>query len=96
MGKRKQQKKKVQAPARFAVGTQVRVKPGITDPDFPDIPLGGWAGTVREVNQKENPPAYLIVWNKPTLDHLHRVFRKRCEREGDPNYQLVNDYLSWF
>ncbi len=46
MGKKKRQGKKVQAPPRFAPGAQVRVKPGTTVPDFEDIPLGGWAGTV--------------------------------------------------
>jgi hypothetical protein len=29
-----------------------RVKYGIPDPDFPDIPLGGWAGTIAEVDQR--------------------------------------------
>lgn len=40
------QGKKSPAAARFAVGAQVRVKPGTTDLDFPDIPLGGWAGPI--------------------------------------------------
>ena len=60
----------------------MRVKPGTTDPDFPDIPLGGWAGTIREVDQRSTPPTYLIEWNKHTLDHMHPVYRKRCERDG--------------
>jgi len=75
-------KKKPRTPTRFDAGTQVRVKPGTTDPDFPDIPLGGWAGTVSEVDQKSAPPTYLIEWNKHTLDHMHPFFRKRCERDG--------------
>jgi len=58
------------------------VKPGTTDPDFPDIPLGGWAGTVSEVDQRSNPPLYLVEWNKHTLDQMHPVYRKRCERDG--------------
>lgn len=41
MAKKKKNENKPGAPARFAVGTQVRVKPGTTVPDFPDIPLGG-------------------------------------------------------
>ena len=61
---------------------QVRVKPGITVPDFEDIPLGGWAGAIREVDQRSAPATYLIEWNKLTLDHMHPVYRKRCERDG--------------
>ena len=68
-------------PARFAVGDRVRAKPGTTVPDFEDIPLGGWAGTVREVDRHSNPPGYLIEWDKHTLDHMHPVYLKRCERD---------------
>jgi hypothetical protein len=78
-------KKKEKTPrttARFATGAQVRVKPGTTDPDFPDIPLGGWAGAIREVDQRSDPPTYLIEWDRHTLDHMHPVYRKRCERDG--------------
>jgi hypothetical protein len=32
--------------AKFVVADSVRVKSGVTDPDYPDIPLGGWRGTV--------------------------------------------------
>ena len=32
----------------FAVGSRVRVRRGTIDPDYPDIPLGGWTGTVLE------------------------------------------------
>jgi hypothetical protein len=75
-------KKKPRPPARFAAGAQVRVKPGTTDPDFPDIPLGGWAGTIQEVDQRSDPPTYLVEWDRHTLDHMHPVYRKRCERDG--------------
>jgi hypothetical protein len=82
MSKKKKQGTEPRTPTRFAVGAQVRVKPGTTDPDFPDIPLGGWAGTISEVDERSNPPTYLIEWTKHTLDHLHPVYRKRCERDG--------------
>jgi len=75
--------KKPGTSAQFGVGNLVRVKPGTTDPDFPDIPLGGWAGTITEMDQRSNPPTYLIEWNKHTLDHMHPVYRKRYyERDG--------------
>jgi hypothetical protein len=74
--------KKPGTPARFAAGAQVRVKPGTADPDFPDIPLGGWAGTITEVDRRSAPPMYLIEWDRHTLGHMHPVYRKRCERDG--------------
>jgi hypothetical protein len=64
-------KKPASPPARFAVGSLVRVKPGTTVPDFEDLPLGGWAGTVIEVDRRA-PTTYLIEWNRHTLRHMHR------------------------
>ena len=78
----KPSKSKPQPPPKLAVGDGVRVKPGTTDPDFPDIPLGGWAGTVREVDRRSAPPTYLIEWDRHTLGQMHPVYRKRCERDG--------------
>jgi hypothetical protein len=81
-GKKQKKAKKPRTPARFDAGAQVRVKPGTTVPDFEDIPLGGWVGTIREVNARSAPPTYLIEWNRYTLDNMHPIFRKRCERDG--------------
>jgi hypothetical protein len=75
------QRDKQTFPARYGVGNHVRVKPGTTDPDFKDISLGGWAGAISEVNPQSNPPTYLIQWDRRTLDHMHPVFRKRCQRD---------------
>jgi len=69
------------APVQFVVGDAVRVRSGVTDPDFPDIPLGGWAGKITEV-ENGNPPLYLIRWNQETLKSIHPVYLKRCERDG--------------
>jgi hypothetical protein len=58
------------------------VKTGTTVPDFPDIPLGGWSGTVIDVDERSNPPSYLIEWDRCTLNQMHPVYRKRCQRDG--------------
>jgi hypothetical protein len=60
----------------------VRVKRGVADPDFPDVPLGGWSGTVREVDSSGGGRLCLVEWNEATLAAIHPVFRKRCERDG--------------
>jgi hypothetical protein len=72
---------KTKSPPKFKVGDAVRVKSGTADPDFDDLPIGGRAGTITEI-QHSNPPLYLIRWNQQTLDNIHPVHRNRCERDG--------------
>jgi hypothetical protein len=67
---------------RFKAGMKVRVKHGVRDPDFPDIPLGGWAGIIREVEQAKGQTTYLIAWDRATFLGMHPVYKKRCERDG--------------
>ena len=67
--------------ARFKVGNTVRTKSGVTDPDFDDVPIGGWVGTVSDA-EPGNPATYLIEWNQHTLANIHPVYRNRCERDG--------------
>lgn len=69
-------------PPRFEPGMKVRVNHGVRDPDFPDIPLGGWAGTVKEVEQAKGQTTYLIAWDRTTPRGMHPVYKKRCERDG--------------
>ena len=46
---------RMQTPPSFAIGDKVYVKPSTIDPDFPDILLGGWAGTHASVQQSPQP-----------------------------------------
>jgi hypothetical protein len=69
-------------PSHFKPGDKVRVKHGVRDPDFPDIPLGGWTGVVKEVEQAEGRIMYLIAWDRATLRGMHPIYKKRCERDG--------------
>ena len=85
MGKKHRKKKRTQpkllAPAKFSVGTIVRVKAGTRDADYPDMPIGGWTGTIQDVDQQAHPKLYLVEWNQDTLDQMHPVYRKRCQRD---------------
>lgn len=74
--------KKPSDAAGFQIGAKVRVKAGVRDPDFPDIPLSGWAGTVKRVEQARVGTTYLIAWDQATLQGIHPIYKKRCERDG--------------
>ncbi len=72
-------KRKPPAPPKFAVGDHVRVKHGIKDVDYPDMPLGGWGGEITEIH---DDGMYTVRWSQETIDNIHPVYRKRCERDG--------------
>ena len=69
-------------PPRFEPGDKVRVRYGVRDPDFPDIPLGGWAGAVKEVQRAKGEVTFLVAWDRATLKGMHPIYKKRCERDG--------------
>ncbi len=77
-------------PRRFKLGDNVRVKQGVRDYDYPDIPLAGWAGTVEEILWGDGRATYCVIWNGTTLEAMHPIFRKRCERDG---LELENMWL---
>ena len=72
-------KRKLPTPTKFQVGDRVRVKQGIRDAEYPDVPLGGWAGTISEVHDHG---MYTVRWSHETLAAIHSVFQKRSERDG--------------
>ncbi len=74
--------------AAFAIGTRVRVKAGTMDPDYHDMPLGGWVGTVTQVS-RGTPDHYLVRWNQETLQRWNKFWRREIwlsedKLESDP------------
>jgi uncharacterized protein YodC (DUF2158 family) len=60
MGKRRPKPKKAVV-TNFKVGDKVRVKRGVMDVEYPDMPMGGWAGTISEIHKDG---MYTIRWTK--------------------------------
>ena len=91
MSKRRK-KRKPAAPSRFKVGDRVWVRHGARDTDHPDIPLGGWAGTIREVSRHG---IYSVHWSRETLASIHPIYEKRCVIDGTvlEEYWLDEDDL---
>jgi hypothetical protein len=67
---------------RFKVGDKVRVKPGVRDPDFPDMPLGGWSGIVTEIIEHKGQINCVFELDERTLASIHPIYKQRCEIDG--------------
>jgi hypothetical protein len=74
-------RRKIKAPsfASFNPGEKVRVRHGVRDTDYPDMPLGGWKGVIVEFHGDD---MYTVRWSKETLAAINPVFKARCENDG--------------
>lgn len=73
---------KKQSVGKFAVGTKVKVKPGVASPEFADYSVSGWIGTVSELASKKPPVTYVIEWDEQTLGSMPPAYVQRCEQDG--------------
>jgi hypothetical protein len=63
---------------KFAVGSQVRLRKGVSPLNYPDTTLDGWLGTVSQVSGT----TYLIHWSETTLNAAPHMYREQGERNG--------------
>ena len=75
-------------PTLYNVGDKVRVRQGVTNINHPDMPLGGWAGTVARIYSNG---LYLVRWSLETLERVRSVYRTRSKREG----KKLEEYRFW-
>ena len=73
------QKSKSSPASEFHSSDKVRFRHGLMDLGYPDMPLGGWVGTIAEVHGNG---MYTVRWSKETLAAVHPVFKGRCEKDG--------------
>jgi len=77
--------------AQFAVGDRIRAKSGVVHSQYPDIPLGGWVGTVTKIAWLV-PISYEVCWTSETLAAVHPVYAKRCRRDDtDPESHWLDE-----
>ena len=69
-------------PARknpFAPGQSVRIKAGVTAPEFPNVSCAGWTGVIIELIGKKADPQYVVEWDKATRSRLPQSYKDQCE-----------------
>ena len=64
---------------QFKVGDSVRVKSGITDPDF-QVEIGGWQGRILIVGPEANFAE--VAWDSLTLAQMPKELLDLCFKEG--------------
>lgn len=62
-------------------GSRVKVKPGVNSPEFPEISLAGWTGSVVETTGKPPEQKVIIEWDAATLAAMPADYVSKCESE---------------
>ena len=60
-------------------GSRIRVKPGVSSPEFPEISLAGWTGTIVESTGKPPEQKVIIEWDAATLAAMPAEYISKCE-----------------
>ena len=70
-------------------GSRIRVKPGVNSPEFPEISLAGWTGTVIETSGKVPEQKVIIEWDAKTIDAMPKDYISKCE-SGQLYYAMAS------
>ena len=66
----------------LAPGTKIRVKSGVTIPEFPEVACGGWTGSVAELTGKKAEPKYVVEWDESVVAAMPKAYVEQCEKSG--------------
>ncbi len=67
--------------SRSFEGKSVRVKDGVTMPEFAQVSIAGWTGTIVEAGAGD-APQLIIEWDAAALAQMPAEYRTHCDRQG--------------
>jgi len=87
-----------QQPSRHRLkrGDLVHVRPGARHPIYPDLPMGGWTGTIERVqrHREYKHRRYWVHFLPSTTERLHPIYLDREERDNDVGYQPWDNWVA--
>jgi len=51
-------------------------------PEFPDVNISGWTGSVCDSQGKGPDVRYFVEWDAATLARIPEAYRQHCESHG--------------
>lgn len=67
--------------SKVVIGSRIRVKEGVSSPDFPDISFAGWTGMVVEFSGKKPKQKFIIEFDDSVVATMPPDYLKRCEEQ---------------
>lgn len=62
-------------------GKSIRVREGVTMPEFSTISISGWTGTIVEAGAGD-APQLIVEWDAATMSQMPQEYQQHCEAQG--------------
>ena len=67
--------------SRSFEGQSIRVRDGMTMPEFDEVSIAGWTGTIVESGAGETPQL-IIEWDVDSLAKMPASYQEHCDSQG--------------
>jgi hypothetical protein len=68
--------------SKLGAGARIRVNDGVSMPEFADIDISGWTGSVAESQGRGPDVKYIVEWDAATLSRMPESYRRHCDAHG--------------
>ena len=68
--------------SKLSAGTPIRVNDGVAMPEFPQVDITGWTGTVSEAQGRGADIKYIVEWDDATNQRMPQEYVDHCEQHG--------------
>lgn len=62
-------------------GKSIRVREGVTMPEFPGVSIAGWTGSIVEAGAGD-APTLIIEWDSASMAKMPAEYQQHCESQG--------------
>jgi hypothetical protein len=68
--------------SKLGAGTLIRVHDGVVMPEFPQVDISGWTGSVSESQGRGAEIKYIVEWDVATSGRMPAEYVSHCEQNG--------------
>lgn len=68
--------------SKLATGSQVRIRSGVTMPEYESLDISGWSGMVLELQGKGAQQKVILEWDTATSQRIPPDYQSHCEQQG--------------
>ncbi|MFM9964813.1 MAG: hypothetical protein ACKV2Q_26700 [Planctomycetaceae bacterium] len=66
---------------KLAIGSRVRIREGVTSPDFSDVSFAGWTATIMELSGKKPKQKFILAFDDAVIAAMPPDYLQRCEEQ---------------